>query len=55
MKFTAQEVFEALEEAKRKGKGAVALRGKMIDAPIVMRARQILEMAAALKGDVLCE
>ena len=51
----AQEVFEALEEAKRKGKGAVALRGKMIDAPIVMRARQILEMAAALKGDVLCE
>ena len=51
----AQEVFDALEEAKQAGKGAVALRGKMIDAPVVMRARQILEMAAALEGGMACE
>lgn len=46
----AQEVFEALEEARRMGKGAVSLRGKMIDAPIVARARQVLEAAEALDG-----
>ena len=51
----AKEVFETLEDAKRKGKGAVALRGKMIDAPIVARARQVLEMAAALEGGADCE
>ena len=41
----AREVLEAIEEGARQGKGAVALRGKMIDAPVVARARQTLEAA----------
>lgn len=46
----AQDVFRAIEEAKRQGKGAISLRGKMIDAPIVMRARLVLEAARAIGG-----
>ena len=51
----AHEVLEAIEEAKRMGKGAIALHGKMIDAPIVNRATQTLESAAqiAQKGGAL--
>jgi len=45
----AGEVMEIIEEAKRLGKGAISLRGKMIDAPIVTRARQILEIAAQIR------
>ena len=41
----AYEVMEAIRLAKEQGKGAVALRGKMIDAPIVERARQTIAMA----------
>ena len=37
--------MEAIRLAKEQGKGAVALRGKMIDAPIVERARQTIAMA----------
>ena len=44
----AYEVMNAIREAKAMGKGAVALRGKMIDAPIVMRAQQVIEQAKAL-------
>ena len=44
----AYEVLEAIEEAKAQGKGAIALRGKMIDAPIVTRAQQTIEAALAL-------
>lgn len=46
----AEEVLAAYEEGKKSGKGAVSLRGKMIDAPIVLRAHQTLEMAGKLKG-----
>ena len=41
----AYEVMEAIRLAKEQGKGAVALRGKLIDAPIVERARQTIAMA----------
>ena len=44
----AWEVMDAITEAKRQGKGAVALRGKMIDAPIVTRAQRTIAMAEAL-------
>ena len=44
----ALEVLDAIEEAKRQGKGAIALYGKMIDAPIVTRAEKTLEAARAL-------
>ena len=47
----AREVFEAVERGRRQGKGAVSLRGKMIDAPIVARARLVLEAAAELGGE----
>ena len=39
----AHDVLEALETAKAKGQGVVALRGKMVDAPVVKRALQVLE------------
>ena len=41
---------DAATKAKAEGKGVVALRGKMIDAPIVARAKQVLEAAEAIKG-----
>ncbi len=44
----AYEVMEAIRIGKEQGKGAVALRGKMIDAPVVMRAQQTIEMAEQL-------
>ncbi len=46
----AQEVMDTIRVAEEQGKGAVSLHGKMIDAPIVSRARQTLEMAQALGG-----
>ena len=48
----AQEVMDIIREAEEQGKGAVSLRGKMIDAPIVERARQTLEMAKAIGGGI---
>ena len=44
----AYEVMEAIALAKKQGKGAIALHGKMIDAPIVARARRTIAMAEAL-------
>lgn len=41
----AYEVFEAIRLAKEQGRGAISLHGKMIDAPIVERARQTIAMA----------
>lgn len=46
----AKDVFAAIAEAKRQGKGAIALRGKMIDAPIVLRAKLVLEAASEIEG-----
>lgn len=48
----AKDVFEAIRLGKEQGKGAVSLRGKMIDKPIVERARQTLEMATQLGLEV---
>ena len=47
----AYEVVEAIRVAKEMGKGAVSLRGKMIDAPIVARAERTIAMAMALGLD----
>ena len=44
----AYEVMDAIALAKEQGKGAIALHGKMIDAPIVARAQQTIAMAEAL-------
>lgn len=44
----AYEVMEAIKTAKEQGRGAIALHGKMVDAPIVSRAEQTIAMAEAL-------
>jgi len=46
----AHEVMETIRKAKEEGKGVVSLRGKMIDAPIVARAAQVIEMEKAIFG-----
>lgn len=46
----AHEVMETIERARAEGKGVVSLRGKMIDAPIVARAAQVIEMEKAIFG-----
>ena len=41
----AEKIIAAAEEAERNGLGVVSLNGKMIDAPIIDRARLVLERA----------
>ncbi|MBQ6907412.1 MAG: CoA ester lyase [Clostridia bacterium] len=51
----AYEVVNAIRIAKEQGKGAISLRGKMIDAPIVARAKKTISMARALGIDRGCD
>lgn len=44
----ARRVVAAFEEAERQGRGSTSLDGKVIDVPVVKRARQVLEVARAL-------
>ena len=44
----AYEVMDAIRLAEEQGRGAIALHGKMIDAPIVARAQQTIAMAQEL-------
>lgn len=41
----AKRVLEAMEEAKREGKGVFSLDGKMVDAPIIARAESTIKKA----------
>lgn len=41
----AKRIIEAAKEAEKQGSGVVSLNGKMIDAPIIDRARLVLERA----------
>lgn len=41
----AQRVILAMEEAKKEGKGVFSLDGKMVDAPIISRAENVLKKA----------
>ncbi len=41
------DIMEAIKEANQKGSGVIALNGKMIDKPIVERARRVLDLARA--------
>ena len=43
----ATEVVNAFEEAKTRGSGVVAVRGKMVDEPVVLQARRILRQRDA--------
>jgi len=45
----ARRVMTAVERAEGEGRGAVSLDGKMIDAPIAARARQVLVMAELVR------
>ncbi|MCD7907854.1 MAG: CoA ester lyase [Clostridium sp.] len=51
----AHQVLRAIGEGRRQGKGAVPLNGKMIDAPIVRRAQQVVEMEHEILGGGLIE
>lgn len=42
-------IMEAIKEANAKGSGVIALNGKMIDKPIVLRAKRVLKLAKAAK------
>lgn len=41
------DIMAAIAEANKKGSGVIALKGKMIDKPIVERAKRVLEIAKA--------
>lgn len=41
-------IIESIKEAEAKGSGVISLNGKMIDKPIVDRARRVLELAEAV-------
>lgn len=48
----ASEVLRTIKKAKAEGLGVVSLKGKMIDAPIVARAEQVLQAARELGVDI---
>lgn len=43
----SKEVLDCIRKAEQEGRGAASLHGKMIDAPIVARAKYILKLAQA--------
>lgn len=45
---SARKVLAAWEAAQAQGRGAVQLDGRMVDRPIVERARKVIEQAAAI-------
>lgn len=45
----AQRVVAAFEEAERSGRGSTSLDGRVIDVPVVKRARALLEFARSLQ------
>lgn len=51
----AYAIMGAIEEANRRGSGVIALNGKMIDKPVVERAKYMIERANASKRTVIEE
>ncbi len=45
----SRRIIGALKEAEARGSGVVALNGRMIDRPVVLRAERVMEMARATK------
>lgn len=43
----AQAITEAIEEAEKRGRGVIAVDGRMVDGPIVMKAQRVLQLAQA--------
>ncbi len=48
----AHEVLNAIEESKAADRGAVALRGKMIDRPVVLRAEGVIAAEQEFKEEI---
>jgi citrate lyase subunit beta/citryl-CoA lyase len=46
----ARRVLIAARRAEREGRGAIALDGRMVDAPIVARARRTIALAERMDG-----
>lgn len=46
----AKRVVNAIERAEEKGKGVISLDGQMVDAPIVSRAKRIINISAKKEG-----
>lgn len=46
----ARRVIEVYEEAERRGVGAVGMDGQVVDWPVYVRAKQLLEWAETAKG-----
>lgn len=44
----AQRVLDAMEEAAREGKGVFSLDGKMVDAPVITRAKNVVALSKKL-------
>lgn len=42
-------IMDAIKEANARGSGVIALNGKMIDKPVVLRAERVLKLAKAAK------
>ena len=51
----ARQVLACIRQARALGKGVVSLRGKMIDAPIVARAQQVVEAAKQIFGEEMAD
>ncbi len=47
----AREVIQHFEQAHREGAGTLQVEGKMVDRPIVEKARRLLQMAGASKSE----
>jgi citrate lyase subunit beta/citryl-CoA lyase len=47
----AEEIVAAFEEAEAEGSASIQVDGQFVDYPIVARARRVLTMAAATRGD----
>lgn len=46
----ATDMIEAFEEHQKSGQGAFVFDGKMIDMPLVLQARNIMQMAQAISN-----
>ena len=43
----AMAVVGAIKEAEKRGSGVIALNGKMVDRPVVLRAQRTIDLAVA--------
>ena len=47
--------LEALERAKKMGRGVITIGNRMIDAPDILKAQRVIEYEKSLRGDELCD